>query len=110
MMMQTVARVAALKPEQGKIHLLHILRGTVLGDMYERGDYQPLSRERYIALVVRALTMLPPDTVIGRLTGDGMGEELLAPDWSRRKVTVLNDIDKQLYEKGLWQGCAYACK
>lgn len=107
MMMETVARVAQLKPEQVKIHLLHVLRDTTLGEWYQQGIYQPLERENYIDLVVRALTMLPPTTVIGRLTGDGIGEALLAPEWSRKKVTVLNDIDKRLYERGLWQGCAY---
>ncbi len=107
-MLESVRRVAALRPEQVKIHLLHVLRHTVLGEDYLRGDYTPLERERYIALVTRALTLLPPQTVIGRLTGDGMGEELLAPEWSRRKVSVINDIDKALYEQGLWQGCAAA--
>ena len=107
MMLQTVRTVAALRPEQIKIHLMHVLRGTVLGDMYVRGEYTPLSRERYISLVVRSLTLLPKETVVGRLTGDGMGEALHAPDWSRKKVTVLNDIDKALYQNDLWQGCAY---
>lgn len=107
MMLQSVRTVAAMRPEQIKIHLMHVLRGTVLGEMYERGEYTPLSRERYISLVVQALTLLPAETVVGRLTGDGMGEQLLAPDWSRKKVTVLNDIDKALYENDLWQGCAY---
>ncbi|MBQ8718368.1 MAG: TIGR01212 family radical SAM protein [Clostridia bacterium] len=106
MMLQTVRSVARLRPEQIKIHLLHVLRGTVLGDMYERGEYVPLTREKYISLVVQALTLLPPSTVVGRLTGDGMGEALLAPEWSRKKVTVLNDIDKELYRRNLWQGCA----
>lgn len=103
-MLETVRRVAALRPDQVKIHLLHVLRGTVLGNMYERGEYEPLSRERYISLVARALTLLPPTTVIGRLTGDGMAEALLAPDWSRRKVTVLNDIDKLLLQNNWYQG------
>jgi radical SAM protein (TIGR01212 family) len=107
MMLQSVRTVAAMRPEQIKIHLMHVLRGTVLGEMYERGEYTPLFRERYISLVVQALTLLPAETVVGRLTGDGMGEQLLAPDWSRKKVTVLNDIDKALYQNDLWQGCAY---
>jgi radical SAM protein (TIGR01212 family) len=108
MMLESVRRVAALKPEQIKLHLAHVLRGTVLGEMYLRGDYVPLERERYVSLVTRALTLLPPETVVGRLTGDGMGEQLLAPDWSRRKVSVINDVDKALYAGGLWQGCAQA--
>lgn len=107
-MLETVRRVAALHPHQVKIHLLHVLRGTVLGAMYERGEYTPMERDAYVETVVRALTLLPPDTVIGRLTGDGMSDALLAPDWSRRKVSVINDIDKCLYERDLYQGIAYA--
>jgi radical SAM superfamily enzyme len=98
--------VAELHPDQVKIHLLHVLRGTRLGEMYEAGAYTPLERERYIGLVTRALTLLPPDTVVARLTGDGAADDLLAPAWSRRKKSVLNDIDTMLVERDLWQGCA----
>lgn len=104
MMLDTVRKVAALRPDQVKIHLLHVLRGTVLGAQYERGDYVPMERDDYIDTVVKALELLPPETVIGRLTGDGMASDLLAPDWSRKKVTVLNDIDKEMFRRGTWQG------
>ena len=60
--------------------------------------------------MAQALTLLPPDTVIGRLTGDGMGDALLAPEWSRRKVSVINDIDKLLYERNWYQGLEYSNK
>ena len=104
MMMQSVRDLAALRPDQVKLHLLHVLRSSRLAEIYERGEYIPLEREHYIDLVVKALTLLPSETVIARLTGDGMGEDLLAPDWSRKKVSVINDIDKRLYELDLWQG------
>ena len=42
-----------------------------------------------------------------RDNGCGMSEELLAPDWSRRKVSVINDIDKLLYARSSWQGRLY---
>ncbi len=103
-MLQTVRDVAALHPEQVKIHLLHVLRNTELGVMYLQGAYTPLSREHYVTLVADSLELLPPDTVIGRLTGDGMGDALLAPEWSRKKVTVINDIDKLLFARGTYQG------
>ena len=103
-MLQTVREVAKLCPDQIKIHLLHVLRGTRLAEMYENGEYTPLEREHYISLVVRALELLPRDTVIARLTGDGMGEDLLAPDWSRKKVSVINDIDKMMYGMDTYQG------
>lgn len=103
-MMKTMRDVARLHPDQVKIHLLHVLRGTALCEMYERGEYVPLERERYIRLVADALEILPPDTVIGRLTGDGRAEELLAPLWSLRKTTVINDVDKLLYRRQSYQG------
>jgi radical SAM superfamily enzyme len=33
-----------------------------------------------------------------------MADELLAPDWSQKKVAVINDIDKYLFEHDMWQG------
>ena len=106
-MMQTVRDVARLKPDMVKLHLLHILRGTVLAKQFERGEYTPLSREDYIRLIADALELLPPETVIGRLTGDGKAEDLLAPLWSMKKTTVINDIDKLLYARGSYQGIHY---
>ena len=106
-MLQTVRDVAALHLNQVKIHLLHVLRGTALAGLYERGEYRPLERDRYVHLVADALELLPPDTVIGRLTGDGKAEDLLAPLWSRKKTTVINDVDKLLYARNSYQGRRY---
>ncbi len=104
MMLESVRAVAKLRPDFVKLHLLHVLRSSRLAALYERGEYTPLARDRYIALVVKALALLPPDTVIERLTGDGMGDDLLAPDWSRKKVSVINDIDKLMYATDSYQG------
>ena len=103
-MMRTVADVAALHPDAVKLHLLHVLRGTELERRYRKGMYTPLEKEAYVSLVVDAIERLPADTVIARVTGDGMADELIAPDWSRKKVSVINDIDKLLYERNSWQG------
>ena len=42
--------------------------------------------------------------MIQRLTGDGLKDELIAPLWSLKKLTVLNDIDKELVRRNSWQG------
>ena len=103
-MLKTVRDVAALEPDQVKIHLLHVLKNTEMARIYERGEYTPLEKDEYVALVADAIELLPPDTVVARLTGDGMADDLLAPDWSRKKVAVINDIDKLLYSRSSWQG------
>ena len=107
MMLESVKQVAKLRPDQVKIHLLHVLKSSALGEIYLKGKYKPLEKDEYVSLVVKALELLPEKTVIARLTGDGMAEDLLAPDWSRKKVSVINDIDKLLYERGSWQGIKY---
>ncbi len=104
MMLDTVKKTAVLHPDQVKIHLLHVIEGTRLAELYKNGDYTPMQREDYIDTVCHALTLLPEDIVICRLTGDGMASSLLAPDWSRKKVTILNDIDRKMFENDLWQG------
>ena len=104
MMLESVKAVAALCPEQVKFHLLHVIRGTRLGEIYEGGGYTPMEMDDYVDVVAEALTYLPSDTVVGRLTGDGMQSELLAPDWSRKKTIVINNIDKKMFERDIWQG------
>ena len=106
-MLETVRRVASLKPDQVKLHLLHVLKGTVLGDLYEEGKYTPMEREDYVSTVVKTLELLPPETVVARVTGDGAAEDLLAPLWSRRKREVLNAIDMALAAANTWQGRLY---
>lgn len=107
-MLRTVRDTAALRPEQVKLHLVHVLRGTELARRYEAGLYRPMERENYLSVLAAALELLPPETVIGRLTGDGPPADLLAPLWSLRKTAVLNDLDKLLYRTSTWQGRLFA--
>ena len=58
--------------------------------------------------MVKALELLPPETVVARVTGDGAASELLAPLWSRRKREVLNGIDMALAALDTWQGRKYS--
>jgi radical SAM protein (TIGR01212 family) len=106
-MLKTVRDVAELMPDQVKLHLLHVIKGTKLALMYERGEYVPMEKEAYVDVVARAIELLPPDTVVARVTGDGMADSLLAPLWSIKKVAVINDIDKLLFERETYQGAKF---
>lgn len=87
-----------------KLHHLHVLKGSRLVDDYQRGTLRLLEREEYVQLVCDALELLHPRMVIHRLMGDGRSE-LVAPDWSRRKLEVLNLIDAELKKRNSRQGC-----
>lgn len=92
-------------PVQGiKLQLLHVLSDSDLADIYAQGNYAPLSKEDYIALVGDCIAHLREDIVIHRLTGDGDRNTLLAPLWSLRKRDVLNSLHKYLKENNIRQG------
>ena len=107
MMLDSARSVAALEPDMVKLHLLHVLRGTPLARQYLSGDYTPLSMEAYTDTAVRQLELLPPDTVIARVTGDAPAELLLAPDWCRKKTAVSNNIDRLMYERRTYLGALF---
>ena len=92
-------------PVQGiKLQLLHVLSDSDLADIYEAGNYTPLTKEEYISLAGDCIAHLREDIVIHRLTGDGDKNTLLAPLWSLRKRDVLNSLHKYLKENNIRQG------
>lgn len=103
-MLETAAEMARLRVDGIKIHLLHVLQGTPLGERYERGEVPVLGQAEYVALAADFLARLHPDTLVHRLTGDGPRESLLAPLWSLNKWEVLNAIDDELARRGSRQG------
>jgi len=107
MMLENARRVASLNPQAVKIHLLHVIRGTALAADYLNGNLPVMSMTDYVQTVCDQLEMMPPDTVIERVTGDGVKDELLAPAWSLKKLVVQNEIDKTLFERGSYQGLRY---
>ncbi|MCL2213556.1 MAG: TIGR01212 family radical SAM protein, partial [Oscillospiraceae bacterium] len=96
MMLETARHVAVLRPHMVKIHLLHVLRDTPLAEMYAKGEFATLELEEYVGIVCDQLEILPAETVIGRLTGDGAPDQLIAPNWSLKKFVVMNEIDKEM--------------
>ena len=106
-MIETARTVAKIHPDIIKIHLLHIIKGTPLAEIYERGEYTPLTMEQYVNIVCDQLSLLPADIVVERLTGDGERETLVAPLWSLKKTIVINEIDKEMYKRDTYQGKNY---
>ena len=104
MMLETARRVAMLKPHAMKIHLLHVIEGTVMAEQYARGEFEARSLEQYVNIVCDQLEVLSPETVIGRITGDGAQSTLVAPLWSTKKLVVMNEIDKELSARESYQG------
>lgn len=106
-MIKTACDVAVLRPHEVKIHLMHIIRGTLDEKRYLSGELRTLERSEYTDIVCDQLEILPPDTAIGRLTGDGDKKTLIAPLWSMDKRSVLGGIAHELKLRGSYQGMRF---
>jgi radical SAM protein (TIGR01212 family) len=97
-MLDTVRYLAALDPPPDgvKLQMLHILRGTQMGAAYEKEPFPLLSLEEYADLIAESVRILPPDTVLHRMTGDAPGALLIAPEWTRNKKRVLNTLNRRI--------------
>ena len=97
-MLSTVRYLAALDPPPDgvKLQMLHVLRGTQLGEDYEKDPFPLLTLEEYAELVAQSVRILPEETVIHRLTGDAPGKLLIAPEWTRNKKRVLNAVNREI--------------
>lgn len=105
--LETAKGIGHLKLDGLKIHPLHIIKGTKLGEQFKNGLYKPLELEEYISLVAEFLEYLWPHTVIQRITADCPRELLVEPVWILQKNKVLKAIDDILLSKGSFQGKHY---
>lgn len=104
MMIDTVKYLNKLDIQGIKIHMLSILKDTKLAQLYELEKFKLISREEYIDIVCCQLEYLRPEIVIHRITGDPKVSDLIEPDWLVKKVTILNDIDKEMKKRNSYQG------
>lgn len=94
MMMDTVRFVVAAGTDGIKIMNLYVLKNTDLALDYERGLFKDLDFQEYLALLKQALTIIPNNIVVHRLTGDPPKSQLIAPNWVTDKKRVLNELKK----------------
>lgn len=102
--LKTAEKLAELKVDGVKIHMLCALEGTKLSKMYEENKISFMSEEEYIQLTCDFLELLPPETTIHRLAGNGLKKNLIQPRWLGKKMDCLNQIDRELEKRNSYQG------
>lgn len=108
MMNETAKELGRLRVDGIKIHSLHIVQNTAIFEQYNNHSLSLQTKDEYINTVVSQLEVLPPETVIERLTGDGDRKITVAPSWSFNKKSVLAGIDKTLAFLDTTQGAKFS--
>ena len=84
--------------------MLYISKGTELEEIYLNNPFHILTKDEYIDIVCEQLEYLDEKIVVERITGDPIKEELTEPTWLLKKFCVLNDIDKEMKKRDIYQG------
>lgn len=103
-MIETAKYIADLPIHAVKIHMLHVISDSRMGQDYLKEPFPVLSKDEYIDVVIAQLEVLPAEMIIQRLTGDANKDHLIVPEWTLKKVIVLNDIDKEMKRRDTYQG------
>ena len=94
-MLDTVRYAAGCGTDGVKFTCLYVLKNTPLEQLWRDGKVEVLEQKEYFEIVARALELLPEETVVHRLTGDGPKSLLLAPMWTADKRQVVNYINRR---------------
>ena len=98
MILESAKRLAALKIDGIKLHMLTVLEDAPLAKIYKEKPFELLTMQEYCEIVCDFLELLPPETTIHRLAGSGYSKTLIAPKWVNNKFETLNLID-EIFEK-----------
>jgi len=100
----TMRYVAGLRPDGVKFHNLHVSRGAALYGEFQKGEVSAPGPRAHLEYVIRALELLPPDTVILRLVCDTPSECLAAPRMFPPKAEFRQLLMRTMEERATRQG------
>ena len=105
--LKTANDLAGLNPDGVKIHSLYIAKNTALEQLYHKKEFIPIGQDEFAGLACDTLEVISEKTVIHRLTGDPLPDELVAPDWTLYKQETLKRIEQEMARRNSRQGCLY---
>lgn len=107
---RTAAELCNSLPIQNiKLHNLHVLKNTPLEEMFLKNEFTPVEFPEYCEMVGTFLSELSPDIYQHRLAAlASHWEELVAPEWTRYKMTTYQKMIDYLNNNDIYQGKTWA--
>jgi len=101
MMLETLDKMIEWQAESIKIHPLYVMAHTALATLYKKGEYTPITLERYAWLIGESMKRIPKEIVVQRVSAGAHTEDLLAPDWCFDKNIQMRYIRDSLRAAGI---------
>jgi uncharacterized protein len=103
-MLTTARELARLRIDAVKIHNLYAVKNTPLADQVARGEVTLLGRDEYVGTLVDFIELLPPSTIIERISGEAPPQYFIGPAWSLDKPAIRAAVDAEFARRDTWQG------
>ncbi|MDH5560016.1 MAG: TIGR01212 family radical SAM protein [Deltaproteobacteria bacterium] len=104
-LIKTAEIINSLPVNNVKLHNLHVLKGTPLERLFERGDFRPVELEEYSEKVVSFIEHLAPHIAVQRLSAStGPHTMLVSPEWMTDHTRSYRFIIEKLRSMNSYQG------
>ncbi len=87
-----------------KIHNLYAVKDTPLADQVARGEVTLMGRDEYVSTLVDFIELLPPSTIIERISGEAPPQYFIGPAWSLDKPAIRAAVEGEFERRDTWQG------
>lgn len=101
-MFHTLDEVLSLPVKALKLHNLHILEGSLLGEDIKRQPFEVLSEAAWLELCMQLIRRIPAEMPLFRLFTDSENRLAPAPDFS--KGEFLHQLEQRMGQRGWFQG------
>ncbi|MBZ4647377.1 MAG: uncharacterized protein PWR27_240 [Petroclostridium sp.] len=99
--------ISSLGIKQVKLHSLYIVKGTVMGDMYQNGEFTIIPVEQYVDRVITFLEYLAPHIAIQRLIGRAPEGNTLFVNWNTSWWKIRDRIEEEMEKRDSYQGKSF---
>ena len=103
----TILKINKLKFKGLKIHVLNVIENTKIAKMYLNNEFEVISEDEFIDTSISQLLHLKDDVIIHRIGADSKVEDLIAPTWVSKKMSLIDKIDVLMDQNDLYQGENY---
>lgn len=104
---RTAKELSKLPIDFIKIHQLHIVKNTVLGNEFRVKPFKLLSKDEYIEVAIEFLENLNPNIVVQRIFGSAPEELMLSEHWPWQTSELNKELVKKMEDSGRQQGHYY---
>ena len=101
MMLETAKKAYEWGIDSVKYHPLYVTKRTALANEYNRGEFEPISEELYLEVLLESIQMKPENVSVQRITAGIDDDSLIAPKWCRDRNTQVRHINQKLKTVGL---------